>query len=317
VLGLNRNDFSTRAISKHDSACTNLFSRIQATPPPKKKRKVTIQEEPAATSTSSLEIIAEGSEPEPAEVPPPGPAPPPFTQRPSTSHDRSENHPSEDTNMNEADDVSIIAPLPSPSIGVFLSYLGEEKRNLIQSMHWLTMTALIGSIGTYVSTINSRLKSNRIKQALKGATTEKKASSIAATLARERPADRSTLSGVVDKGIKKQTSQIERRLQSLESRAGTKPQKNAHQGTPSNQLKDRRGAKTGAATPNKSSPSQSTRSRANQKGAGARSSAGGSKGGSGGGASRSKSGQQSAKSNQKKPSKPTKKSRSRSQSRKK
>ena len=219
--------------------------------------------------------------------------------------------------MNEADDVSIIAPLPSPSIGVFLSYLGEDKRNLIQSMHWLTMTALIGSIGTYVSTINSRLKSNRIKQALKEATTEKKASSIAATLARERPADRSALSGVVDKGIKKQTSQIGQRLQSLKSRAGTKPQKIAHQGNPGNQLKDRHGAKTGAATPNKSSPSQSTRSRANQKGAGARSSAGGSKGGSGGGASRSKSGQQSAKSNQKKPSKPTKKNRSRSQSRKK
>jgi len=116
------------------------------------------------------------------------------------------------------------------------------------------MIALIGSIGTYVSTTNSRLKSNRIKQALKEATTEKKASSVASKLARERAADRSTLSGVVDKGIKKQTGQLEWRLQSLESRIRNQPQGNAPKGNPNNQVKDRRGANHGAVSTNKSGP---------------------------------------------------------------
>ena len=54
---------------------------------------------------------------------------------------------------------------------------------MIQSIHWLTMTALIGSIDIYMGSTNSRLKSNRIKPALTAATIEKKASSIATRLA--------------------------------------------------------------------------------------------------------------------------------------
>ena len=89
VQGLNCTNFSTRAISKHDSACTNLFSCILITsPPPKKKRKVTSQEESAATSTSPLEIIMEGKEAEPVEAHPPGPDPLALAQRPPPSQDQ-------------------------------------------------------------------------------------------------------------------------------------------------------------------------------------------------------------------------------------
>jgi len=144
----------------------------------------------------------------------------------------------------------------------------------------MAMTVLIGSICTYVKTIDSKLKSNGIKLALNSATTEKKTSSIATRLAKARTADRPTLLRVVDKGVKQHTSQIEQRLQSLESQLGNtaNPKAESTHGTriQNGHLKGQRGANNGATATKKW---DSTISSPNRKASGA-GSAGGSRAGS-------------------------------------
>ena len=321
-LGLAQLEFTTRAESRYDSACTNLFSTAFTTPSPRKKKRVRINE-PAAPSEPGLEIIEETVlESDAGTSAAQGNTLPPFTQRPNnsqTSQEQSENPANaDDTIMNEEPSAAgPPQPSPCPNISHFLSELGDDKTQAIQNMHWMTMTGMIGSIGTYVKTIKSRDKAARIKQRLKSATTEKKASTIASRLAIERAADRPTLEGVVDKGVKSSTGQMNRRLQSLETRFDQKTaqanQKNGKGKKTNGQLKDRRGAKGGAASTKKSDPIPSSRNR-NSKGA---RSAGGSNNASRQGQSNSNDGKSTNSSRKKKPSKPNVNNRSKQQSRKK
>jgi len=99
-----------------------------------------------------------------------------------------------------------------PNISQFLIELGVEKNQVIQNMHWMTMTGMIGSIGSYVKTIESPEKSDCIKKRLKSATMEKKANTIASRLGAERAVDRPTPEGVVDKGVKSHTKQMGSRM---------------------------------------------------------------------------------------------------------
>jgi hypothetical protein len=110
---------------------------------------------------------------------------------------------------------------------------------------------------------------------------------------------------------------MNRRLQSLETRFDQKTaqakQKNGKGKKTNGQLKDRRGAKGGAASTKKSDPIPSSRNR-NSKGA---RSVGGSNNASRQGQSNSNDGKSTNSSRKKKPSKPSVNNRSKQQSRKK
>ena len=235
--------------------------------------------------------------------------PPPLIQQPSAPQDNSETLPPEDSIMQDdptEGEATNHRPL-CPNINDFIFAIGPVKTELVQKLHCMTMTALIGSIGTYVKTIDLKLKFNRIKLALKSTTMEKKASSIATWRAKERTADKPTLSGVVNKGVKQHTSQIERRLQSLEFRLGntSKPKTNQN-----GHLKDQHGANGGAAATKKSDSAPSS---CNSKANDARL-AGGSRAGSRQGRSASNAGKSPSTSGRKSNAKKTKNNKSKARS---
>ena len=201
---------------------------------------------------------------------------------------------SDDDNMEENEDrvggQATAGHLP-PKIEDFLSKLGEKKAKVIHCLHWLAMTALIGSVNLYVEVAEHKIRDQQIKSAMEEAMMERKADKVTFKLAQERSADKPVLEGIVEKTGNKLKAH-ERRLQSLEDRANNDiKKKNQHQASSSKksdtnkqQLKDRRGAQGGAASKKKShrSNNNNNTSRSNRpppKSARGSESAGGSKGG--------------------------------------
>ncbi len=119
---------------------------------------------------------------------------------------------------------------PSPSqVNELLEAIGDVKADVVVNLHWMATTVFLGSISAFLSTIDERNKSLRIKKAMKSATAERKANFAAAMLARERPQDRATVLNLVDTQMDSKLAAQDRRIQSIEDKLHNQKQASQRQ----------------------------------------------------------------------------------------
>lgn len=321
VSGLSQMDFTT-IIGKSTSEyiCSEAFYEILS--PASKKRKAaektfsakkTLQFELDSTQDEEEEVSPSVEESAKKKARPNDPEKLSLTQRAplsqpededahSTSSEESESTQKkvneqpidQDANMSNNDDGPTESSTP-PNISYFLEQVGSAKAQVIQKLHWLAMTAFIGSINLYVMVVEKREVDLRVKNAMEEAMTERLADQVSFKLAAERSADMPTLKGVVDKNTDPKLAAHERRIQSLEDRVDNSSNKKKKKTKQQNGGKDSgkskkepRGAasaaskKKNASNSNNTSRSKRANKQSNQKqGASAGGSGGGTKSGSG------------------------------------
>ena len=136
------------------------------------------------------------------------------------------------------------------------------RESILNQVRSIVCRAFIASTESFVRQVSINETNARVKKATTKQALEETADKVVQLLENEGSVDPSVLKGLINQEAKKQTTELNRRIQSLEAKLAREPKSNTNKNK--SKKNERSGARNikGAASPNKSSRSNTNRSSA-------------------------------------------------------